>query len=150
MKTPTSPHKFIGILAAALIPALSFTALAQDDKEKVKVKDDKVVVKTDEGKAKIDKAGNVIKIKGPEGAEALAKARAELGEEKAEAFQRSLVTGYAVPEDHYGYLRQIPKGSIKEIPNAREDLEYRAYGNMVYGVNPGNRTIVDVYEVSAD
>lgn len=142
MKTSSTLRS--GILAAAL--ALAFNAAADDDK--VKIKDDKIVVKTDEGKAKIDKDGNVISVKGSQGAEALAKARAELGEEQAEEFRRSLAVGYVVPRDRYTYLQPLPETYVEMVPNRRPELEYRVYGDTIYAVNPTTYAIVDVIQTN--
>ncbi len=142
MKTP---H----LLATLTLVSVALGATAQDDKEKVKIKDDKIVVKTDEGKAKIDKDGNVIKTKGPDGGAALAKARSELGEEKAEEFRRSLATGYAIPRDHYTYLEPVPETYLEMIPNRRTGVEYRILGDTIYAVNPDTYTVVDVIQTSS-
>lgn len=146
MKTPPTLTTCCSIIALSI---LALGTHAQDDKEKIKVKDDKIVVKTDEGKAKIDKDGNVIKMKGPDGAQALAKARAELGEEQAEEFRRSLASGYTIPRERYVYLDPVPETYLEMIPNRRSGVEYRILGDTIYAVNPDTYTVVDVIQTSS-
>jgi hypothetical protein len=133
---------YYAAIAATFVIVGHSTAFA--DKEKVKVKDDKIVVKTEDGKAKIDKDGKVISVKGEEGAQALAKARAVLTDEEAKAFGESLKEGYVVPQDRYVYLEPVPQTYVERIPNRRDDVEYRVYNGTVYAVNPKTYTIVEV------
>ncbi len=143
MKTTPKHHPlYTGLFASALAIAIPLTSSADDDK--VKIKDDKIVVKTDGGKAKIDKEGNVISVNGANGDEALAKARAQLSKEEAAEFAESLKEGYVIPEDRYVYLDPLPKTYYERIPDRRTDVEYRVYNGTVYAVNPKTYTVVEV------
>lgn len=133
---------YYAAIATTFVVVGHSTAFA--DKEEVKVKDDKIVVKTEGGKATIDKDGNVISVKGQNGAEALEKARAVLSEGEAKAFSASLKEGYVIPQDRYVYLDSVPETYVEQIPNRREDVEYRVYNGTVYAVNPKTYTIVEV------
>jgi hypothetical protein len=130
--------------ACLLAPLLAIPNMARADDDTVKVKDDKIVVKTEDGKAKIDKDGNVISVKGETGAEALAKARAELSTEESAKFRQTLVEGYVIPRDRYVYLDPLPNTYYERIPNPRTDVEYRVYNGVVYAVNPQTYTVVEV------
>lgn len=95
--------------------------LADEDIDKVKVKDDKVKVKTDDG----DK----VKIKG-DNAEEVAE------ELLTPEVQRTFVPGYIVPEEYRTYLRSMPSPS--------SDVIVSYHGNQVYYLEPDSYQIVQV------
>jgi len=143
MKLSIKPPLSVAI-AGMIATSFAILPTLRADENSVKIKDDKIIVKTDDGKAKIDKDGNVISVSGKNGAAALAKARAELSAEEAVQFRQSLIEGYVIPQDRYVYLDPVPQTNLQRIPNPRPDVEYRAYNGTVYAVNPKTYTVVEV------
>ncbi len=120
------------------------TPLEVSADDKVKIKDDKITVKTQGGKATIDEDGNVLSAKGRNADEAVAKARGKLSEQEAAQFRRDFVKGYVIPRERYVHFEPLATTYLERIPDRRSDVEYRVFDGTVYAVNPSNYTIVDV------
>ena len=131
----------IGLAAFSLTP----TVFADDEIEKVKVKDGKVKVKGEDGKVKIKENGK-IKIKG-DADEELAAARAAMTAEQKAEFKATLVEGYEIPSEQYVYLEPVPENYMTRLDPAPEGYVYRWYDNTVYTIEPETYTIHSVIEI---
>lgn len=96
-------------------------SLEAADPDKVKVRDNKVVLKNDDG--------TKVKIKG-EDAEAIAQ------EVLTPEVQKTFVEGYIIPETYRTYLRPMPEPA--------KELTITYYGDRVYYMNPETYEIVRV------
>lgn len=138
MKTP---HLLL-ILSATLFAAIALPGIRADDK--VKIKDDKIIVKTPGGKAKIDEDGNVISAKGPNADEAVSKARQKLSDQEAAQYRRDFVKGYVIPRERYTYFEPLAATYLERIPERRPGVEYRVFDGTVYAIDPSSYRIIEV------
>ncbi len=143
MKTPRKRPMQASLVAGLLLtfaPAPPTSA-----EETIKVTEEKVVVKSEDGKAEI-KANGAVTVKGSGGEEALRTANRVLAEKEAAELRARLVEGYVVPLEQNHFLVPVPEETLRNHQNHRPGLVYRSLGDRLYGLDPATNAVIHILD----